>query len=84
MRSTGGLHSDEASSAAWEGGRGAIAGAAKVFNPSRRAGTSTNWSVGCWCCNSRCCWLCIVAYLSRIDYSIQGVSFPKNVLYSNS
>ena len=30
MRSTGGLGSDEASDAAWEGGRGAFVGAAKV------------------------------------------------------
>ena len=30
MRSTGGLKSDEANDAAWEGGRGAFIGAAKV------------------------------------------------------
>lgn len=30
MRSTGGLGSEEASDAAWEGGRGAVVGAAKV------------------------------------------------------
>jgi hypothetical protein len=31
-------------------------------------------SVGCWCCDSRCCWLCYVSYLSRVDYSVQSVS----------
>ena len=77
MRTTGGLQSDEASSAAWEGGRGAVAGAAKVCNLSRREGRWTNWSVGCWSCNSRCCRVCNVTYLSRIDYSIQGVSFSE-------
>ena len=30
MRSTGGLGSEEADGAAWEGGRGAVVGAAKV------------------------------------------------------
>ena len=30
MHTSGGLRSEEASDAAWEGGRGAVAGAAKV------------------------------------------------------
>lgn len=31
MHTSGGLRSDEASEAAWEGGRGAVSGAAKVL-----------------------------------------------------
>ena len=32
MHTSGGLRSDEANDAAWEGGRGAVAGAAKVWS----------------------------------------------------
>jgi hypothetical protein len=79
MHTSGGLKSDEANSAAWEAGRGAVAGAAKVWNPNveERVVLIEISLVGCWCGSSRCCWICYVSYLSRLDYSIQGVSLSK-------
>jgi hypothetical protein len=42
MPTSGGLTSDEANSAAWEAGRGAVAGAAKVRTSSRWGDIWTN------------------------------------------
>ena len=82
MPTSGGLTSDEANSAAWEAGRGAVAGAAKVRTSSRWETYRLIGSVGCWCCHSRCCWICNVSYLSRVDYSVQGVSFSEYCISS--
>ena len=42
MRSSGGLQSEEANTAAWEGGRGAVAGAAKASSQSSQFGSALN------------------------------------------
>jgi hypothetical protein len=49
MPTSGGLTSDEANSAAWEAGRGAVAGAVKVRTSSRWGDIWTNrrqWGAG--------------------------------------
>lgn len=81
MHQTGGLRNEEANVAAWEAGKGAAVGGAKVIDSSCVFGNQLfrmfvdcDPVVGLVCSCIGGCWICSFSYIQRIDDSIQSVS----------